>query len=76
MKPTAALTDSGMRAAASAKTPPLIANGATSSTATALRAEPSAMYSSANTTRNEIGTITASRASARCWFSNSPPQTR
>ena len=62
MKPTAALTDSGMWAAASPRTPPLMASGATSSTENALPTEPSAMNSSTNTTRNENGTITASRA--------------
>ena len=41
----------------------------------ACRTDPNALNSRTKIRRMLTGTITASRAIARCWFSNSPPQT-
>ncbi len=76
MKPTAALTDRGTPATSSAKAPPVRANGTVSRMARALRPEFIAAYRRPRTASTASGTTILSRASARCWFSNSPPHVK
>ena len=75
MKPMAADTLSGMPVTSSATMPPISANGTLSRISAALRTDWNAWNSSTKIRNTLSGTITRSRAIARCWFSNSPPQT-
>ena len=74
MKPTAALTDRGMRAAASPRTPPMRASGTFSMMRAQSHTEPKAENSRRKVRRSDSGITSCSRAMARSWFSNSPPQ--
>jgi len=75
MKPTAADTESGMRTNASATTPPSSASGTLSKMTAASNSELNAENKSKNVIMSASGITSSSRAMARCWFSNSPPQT-
>ena len=75
MKPIAAETLSGMPVSSSANTPPTSANGTLSRISAACCADWKAWNSSTKIRKMLSGTISRSRAIARCWFSNSPPQT-
>ena len=77
MKPIAALTESGMPATSSANAPPVSANGTVARIASALRPDLIAAYSRPSTSQHgdRHDDLEALR-SARCWFSNSPPQTK
>ena len=54
--------------------PPISVNGTIASTRSDLRSEPNAQKSSVKIASSEIGMMIRRRASARCWFSNWPPQ--
>ncbi|KAG1358412.1 hypothetical protein G6F61_014484 [Rhizopus arrhizus] len=76
MKPTAADTENGMPRSSSARMPPTSANGTQLNTRMASLPLRRAMNSSLPISRNTTGTAVASRFSARCRFSNWPPQVR
>jgi len=75
MKPTEAGTEMNWPLAHSAMTPPIVANGTLQKTSAAWRTEPKVRYSRRKIVPSAIGTTIASRAAARYWFSNWPPQT-
>jgi hypothetical protein len=72
-KPTEAGTERYSPDSQSANTPPIRANGILAKTRTAWRTEPKVANSSAKISPSASGTTAASRAAARCWFSNWPP---
>src|SRR6266849_1137102 len=74
MKPTAAETERCRPAHASPATPPTSVKGTIISTMAALRTERNAQNRSEKIASSDKGTTTRSRAIARCWFSNCPPQ--
>ena len=75
MKPTEAGTDRYSPAALSAAMPPTSANGMLAMTSSACLGERKVSTSSTKMAPSASGTTSASRAAARCWFSNWPPQT-
>src|SRR5882672_4550555 len=74
MKPIAADTERGMPVISRAKIPPISANGMLSRMRSALRIAPNASKSNMKMSSTDTGTMMASRAIARSWFSNSPDQ--
>ena len=76
MKPTAAGTDKYSPDSHSAITPPTSANGMLARISSAGRTAPKVLNRVRKIAPSAIGTTSASRAAARCWFSNWPPQTR
>ena len=74
MKPTAALTDSGMRAAARPSTPPMSASGTFNRIRAQSHTDPKARNSRMNVNRSDRGMTSLNRSIALSWFSNSPPQ--
>ncbi len=74
MKPTADDTFSVMPRRCSAISPPSVASGTAERISAGCRRFLNSANSSTNISASTIGKITASRACARCWFSNWPPQ--
>ncbi len=74
MKPTEAGTDRYSPVDTRANTPPIKAKGMFTSTNKACRTEPNVVNSSTKIRPIAMGTTIDSRAAARCWFSNCPPQ--
>ena len=74
MKPTAAEIERCIPASASPATPPISVNGTIARISSAVGIDRNAQNSSTKMPSSDSGTITFSRATARCWFSNWPPQ--
>ena len=74
MNPTAAATESGMRASIRPMTPPISAKGTLSSTIRQSATDPNSEKSSTKVMSRASGMTRRRRAMARSWFSNSPPQ--
>ena len=73
MKPIADGTDTYCPVMNRPTMPPMTAKGTLAMMMVAWRSELKAVYSSRKIKPMVSGTISASRASARCWFSNAPP---
>ena len=73
MNPIAADTLRWMPVTYSARIPPMSANGTLMRISAACFNAPNALKSKRKIRNTLSGTMTLSRAMARCWFSNSPP---
>src|SRR5690606_12933958 len=73
MNPIAEGTDRYWPVMNNPTSPPIVANGTLARIRAAYLIELNAVYSSTKMKKIVTGTITASRANARCWFSKAPP---
>ena len=73
MKPRAEGTETYCPVSASPNTPPMMAKGTLAMISAAWVSELKAVYSRRKMRPMVSGTISASRAMARCWFSKAPP---